>query len=143
MFFGLRGLPLDVVFFANQVRQDTPPETVLKSIYEKMEEDRNRLHNLAEVRARLISDLELKNMELQKTVDSKNMEIADLKAEIERLRQELKKRPLADQLENYLARVSQTRREVLERLRDAISDDFPDLEVELSEENDAKSKCAS
>ncbi|MFT6508779.1 MAG: chemotaxis protein MotB [Parvibaculaceae bacterium] len=57
--------------------------------------------------------------------------------EIEQLRQELAELKQIGPLEAYLAQVAHARRQVLTRLRDAIKADFPNLQVELSEESDA------
>ena len=64
-------------------------------------------------------------------------EIVEKDAEIEELRNRLEQLEKVDPLEAYLARVAQVRRDVLRQLRDAIRLDFPDLQVELSEESDA------
>lgn len=58
-------------------------------------------------------------------------------ARIEELQRQLAELQKVDPLEAYLAQVAQVRRQVLVRLRDAIRADFPDLQVELSEESDA------
>ena len=42
-----------------------------------------------------------------------------------------------DPLEVYLSRVAQARRQLLERLRDGLKIDFPDLQVQLNEQSDA------
>lgn len=42
-----------------------------------------------------------------------------------------------DPLEEYLAKVSRTRTDILTQLRDALKVDFPDLQIEISEESDA------
>lgn len=77
-----------------------------------------------------IAELEARIQELLQQVAERDEQIEDLRRQIE----DLKK---IDPLEAYLAQVSQARREVLQRLRDAIRADFPDLQVELSEESDA------
>lgn len=64
-------------------------------------------------------------------------EITDKDARIEELQRQLDELQKVDPLEAYLAQVAQVRRQVLVRLRDAIRADFPDLQVELSEESDA------
>ncbi|MEL0436641.1 OmpA family protein [Phycobacter sp. K97] len=91
-----------------------------------------------------IAQLKADNVELRQRVAELEELVADLRqqieekdAEIERLREQLAELEKVDPLEAYLARVSQARREVLTRLRDAILADFPDLKVELSEESDA------
>lgn len=77
-----------------------------------------------------LADLDAEVKDLTAKIAEKDREIAKLKEQLARLKQ-------VDPLEAYLAQVSQTRREVLIRLRDAIKLDFPTLKVELSEESDA------
>ena len=78
----------------------------------------------------LIKDLEATLARLLAEIDKKDAKLEELRAKLKRLQQ-------VDPLEAYLARVAQVRRDVLRRLRDAIRLDFPDLQVELSEESDA------
>ncbi|WP_395660118.1 OmpA family protein [Aestuariivirga sp.] len=85
-----------------------------------------------------------RNEQLSRLIVKLNADVADLKKQIEEknteiagLREQLAKLKLVDPLESYLANVSKARREVLIRLRDAIRQDFKNLEVELSEESDA------
>lgn len=61
-------------------------------------------------------------------------EIQALQEEIARLKSELEAK---DPLEQYLAQTSLVRKRILEQLRDQLRLDFPDLQVMLSEENDA------
>ncbi|QOZ23113.1 OmpA family protein [Bradyrhizobium sp. CCBAU 51753] len=61
-------------------------------------------------------------------------EIASLHAEINRLLAKLKEK---DPLEEYLTKTANERRQILERLRDQLKVEFPDLQVVVSEENDA------
>ncbi|MGK7663526.1 MULTISPECIES: OmpA family protein [unclassified Marinovum] len=75
--------------------------------------------------------------ELEERILKLLQQITELDAEIEDLRRQLAELQQIDPLEAYLAQVAQARREVLKRLRDAIRADFPDLQVELSEESDA------
>ena len=84
---------------------------------------------LEAARAR-ITDLEARIRELLQQVAERDEQIEDLRRQLAELQK-------IDPLEAYLAQVSQARREVLQRLRDAIRADFPDLQVELSEESDA------
>ena len=58
-------------------------------------------------------------------------------AERDKLLAELNSLKRIDPLEAYLAQVAQVRREVLQRLRESLLLDFPDLKMELSEESDA------
>lgn len=60
--------------------------------------------------------------------------IAGLEAEIKRLLAKLQER---NPLEEYLTKTANERRQILQRLRDQLKVDFPDLQVVISEENDA------
>lgn len=75
--------------------------------------------------------------ELEERIRKLLQRVAELDEEIENLRRQIAELQKIDPLEAYLAQVTQARREVLQRLRDAIRADFPDLQVELSEESDA------
>lgn len=75
--------------------------------------------------------------ELEEQIRKLLQQITQLEEEIEGLLQQLAELQQIDPLEAYLAQVAQVRRQVLQRLRDAIMADFPDLQVELSEESDA------
>lgn len=77
-----------------------------------------------------IKDLKERIKELLTQIEEKDVEIQQLRQELAKLKQ-------VDPLEAYLSQVTQVRREVLTRLRDAIRADFPNLQVELSEESDA------
>ncbi|WP_417243813.1 OmpA family protein [Celeribacter sp.] len=137
-----------LAFFASQTRET---ETVPMSRFESMVSERDewratakaqeatitdlkdQLEKLKKERAALLLTIERKDEEISK----KDQTISELEKEIERLQQRLKDLEIVDPLEAYLARVTQTRREMLTRLRDAIRADFPDLQIELSEESDA------
>lgn len=134
-----------LAFFASQTRET---ETVPMSRFEGMVAERNEWRELAKAQEITIVDLKAQLEKLEKelaalflTIKQKDEEIAkrnqtisDLEMEIERLRQRLEDLEIVDPLEAYLARVTQTRREVLTQLKDAIEVDFPDLQVELIEE---------
>jgi flagellar motor protein MotB len=64
--------------------------------------------------------------------DEQAVEIEKLKARIAEL-----EKTRIDPLEVYLSRVAQARRQLLERLRDGLKIDFPDLQVQLNEQSDA------
>jgi chemotaxis protein MotB len=116
-----------LAFFASQAGD---PDAVSKIEYDRVVEARDSWQQIAETREETIERLEAQLERLLQEGEQKD-------AEIEQLRQELAKLRQVDPLEAYLAQVTQTRREVLTRLRDAIRADFPDLQVELSEESDA------
>lgn len=63
--------------------------------------------------------------------------VAELDEEIEKLRRRLAELEKINPLETYLSQMAQERRKVLQRLRDALRADFPDLQVDLSKESDA------
>lgn len=69
--------------------------------------------------------------------DLARQEIVQLQETIEELKRELEKLREIDPLETYLALSAVERRRILETLRDQLRIDFPDLEVFISEENDA------
>lgn len=151
-----------LAFFASQMQD---PESVSRSEYERIVEDRDDWQQRAEARAQIIARLEAeiealrlqrdqlqaRVTELTKELDVAGTRIEELEDrilqllqqieqlgdEIEDLRQQLAELQRVDPLEAYLAQVAQARRQVLTRLRDAIRADFPDLQVELSEESDA------
>lgn len=92
------------------------------------------LHEQIEKKDERIAQLEM-NVSAQKAeIDRQRQEIAELKKELEELKQRLK---IFDPLEAYLANAAQERRRILERLRDQLRIDFPDLKVEVSEQSDA------
>lgn len=144
-----------LAFFASQAGD---PDAVSKAEYDRVVEARDSWQQIAETREETIERLEgqlaellLEKEQLEALAQqlTANLTVAEARienleerlrlliAEIEQLRQELAVLKQIDPLEAYLAQVTQTRREVLTRLRDAIKADFPDLQVELSEESDA------
>ncbi|WP_299927088.1 OmpA family protein [uncultured Pelagimonas sp.] len=151
-----------LAFFASQMRD---PDSVSKSQYDAaiaqrdtFEQESIKWRTIAETRAIRIAELEtllaelrkerdnlkteLRRLEierdtLQDSLTSAEQEIERLRLRIEALQLQIAELQKVDPLEAYLAHVSQVRRQVLSRLRDAIRADFPDLQVELSEESDA------
>jgi chemotaxis protein MotB len=89
-----------------------------------------RLTQSLDVAQNRITELELALAELRAELARKDVRIQELEDQLEELQQ-------VNPLEAYLAQTAQVRRQVLTRLRDAIRADFPDLQVELSEESDA------
>lgn len=69
---------------------------------------------------------------LKVETDQQVVEIEKLKTRISEL-----EKSRIDPLEVYLSRVAQARRQLLERLRDGLKIDFPDLQVQLNEQSDA------
>lgn len=118
-----------LAFFARQI-DDT--ETIPKTEHDKVITERDKVIVERDTALLKITQLEKFIQELQGLITQKDQE-----QEIERLRTEIKKLKIASPLEIYLAKSAQTRKEILMRLRDAIVADFPELQVELSEQNNA------
>jgi flagellar motor protein MotB len=139
-----------LAFFASQFKNT---ETVTKDVYEKLEQkyhdvlrDRDSLNLLAAARAARIRELEswladrekslaetTRERDQQKTLaEERAIVIAQLKAKIAEL-----ERNKIDPLEIYMSHVAQARRQILERMRDSLKVDFPELQVQLSEHSDA------
>jgi chemotaxis protein MotB len=123
-----------LAFFASQMRD---PDAVSKVKYDAAVSQRDNARKArdewqatAETRAQKIVELEKRIRELLAQNVRKDTRITELERELAELRK-------PNPLETYLARVAQTRRQILVRLRDAIRQDFPDLQVDLSEEGDA------
>lgn len=95
-----------------------------------LEAERDQLTRSLDDAHERIAELEQALKALGRKLVRQQARIAELEAELVELQQ-------VDPLEAYLAQVSQARHLVLTRLRDAIRADFPDLQVELSEESDA------
>jgi outer membrane protein OmpA-like peptidoglycan-associated protein len=99
-----------LAFFASQFN---PKESVPKAQYDHVVQERDDLAiQLAAAKAK----------------------IATLEAEIKRLLAKLQEK---DPLEEYLTKTANERRQILQKLRDQLKVDFPDLQVVISEENDA------
>ena len=125
----------------------TELESQLETAQDEIMELRTQLVRMTNERDELkakVKDLTTQNTALTQRVAELEAEVKDLAAqiaakddEIANLKEQLAKLKQVDPLEAYLAQVSQARRAVLIRLRDAILLDFPKLKVELSEESDA------
>ncbi|MGI1661332.1 OmpA family protein [Palleronia sp. KMU-117] len=123
-----------LVFFASQVRTQ---DVVERSLYEATVRERDDLRaQIVELDARIVQ-LELEKADLVDVVARLETELRAALEEIARLEAELARLQEVDPLEAYLSEVAATRRQILLRLRDALRQDFPDLNVELSEESDA------
>lgn len=109
-----------LAFFASQI---TSEDTVPREMFDSIRNERD--------------DLIQERDDLTEKLQAANDKITELETLIEQLKQELEKLKALDPLESYLAAVAKARRDVLIQLRDAIKQDFPNLEVELSEESDA------
>lgn len=108
-------LMIMLAFFANQYN---PEESVTRPEFDGVVVQRD------EAQTDLATALAIIEMQKQQVA-----EVDSLKAELEDERK--------DPLERYLAQTADTRRRILVRLRDELRSDFPDLQVELSDENDA------
>jgi len=138
-----------LAFFASQFN---PKESVPKAEYDRLaaeheqskievarlndevarfEEEVSRLTQQVERLSVEREQLKTENDQLRREIEQLIAEIERLKSEIERLKAE------RDPLEEYLTRTADERRRILERLRDQLKIDFPDLQVVISEENDA------
>ncbi|MDA9505850.1 hypothetical protein XI09_14645 [Bradyrhizobium sp. CCBAU 11386] len=99
-----------LAFFASRFN---PKESVPKSQYDHVVRERDQL---------------------SAALTASNTKIASLEAEIKRLLAKLQEK---NPLEEYLTKTANERRQILQRLRDQLKIDFPDLQVVISEENDA------
>lgn len=99
-----------LAFFASRFN---PKESVPKSQYDHVVRERDQLS------AALMAS---------------NAKITTLETEIKRLLAKLQEK---NPLEEYLTKTANERRQILQRLRDQLKVDFPDLQVVISEENDA------
>jgi flagellar motor protein MotB len=104
-----------LAFFASQFKST---QTVAKDVYDRLEQ---KYHELT-----------IERDALKAQVEAQAQEIERLKARIAEL-----EKSRVDPLEVYLSRVSAARRQLLERLRDGLKADFPDLQVQLNEQSDA------
>lgn len=109
-----------LAFFASQMRD---PDAVSKREYDAVVAQRDAFEQE-------ITQLQIRIEQLLAELEEKEARIQELELQLAELQK-------VDPLEAYLAQVAQVRRQVLVRLRDAIRADFPDLQVELSEESDA------
>ena len=123
-----------LAFFASQFKSQ---DAVQRKEYERVVTERNQLAEIADKRRISIQELEALLSEAIRKLASAESEIETLRGRIEELEAEIARLKQVDPLEEYLAQVAQTRREVLYKLRDALRQDFPDLQVEISEESDA------
>ena len=99
-----------LAFFASRFN---PKESVPKGLYDHVVRERD---------------------DLAAALAASNAKVASLEAEIESLLAKLQEK---NPLEEYLTKTANERREILQRLRDQLKVDFPDLQVVISEENDA------
>jgi flagellar motor protein MotB len=110
-------LMIMLAFFASQFN---PEDSVTRAEFDRVVAERDRVQNKLADAIQEIADLHTK--------------VADLEAEIERLKAELAQK---DPVEEYLKRTALVRQRILEQLRDQLRVDFPDLLIEISQEQDA------
>lgn len=104
-------------------------ETTQAALSEALEE-LARLRPRVEQQARRIRELE-------ELVTALRASVSDLEQENLELREELARLKAPDPLEEYINQSMAERRRILEKLRDQLKVDFPELDVILSEESDA------
>ena len=126
-----------LAFFVSQIRET---EVVSLADYEAVVEQRDNALELIET-----VELALKMVETQaetililfELVETQQDKIVLLETELAELQAKINSLDQIDPLEIYLAQVAQVRRDVLQKLREALLLDFPELKIELSEESDA------
>lgn len=134
-----------LAFFASQYNDE---KTVPQSVHEAVLAERDGLVESLSLADERIAELEAQIARLRQHItvlrtaqDVYLREIARLDARIEELVAEIadlrSRLAEANPLETYINRSMVERRELLERLRDELRIDFPDLDVILSEQSDA------
>lgn len=137
-----------LAYFAQQYSEN---DTVARSIYEEVVKERDEaveqrneaqqkiilLQKAILEKEKIIADLQDQLEDKQKEIDELNKQIQALRDRIRQLEEELKRLRQVDPLEAYLASSASQRRRILERLRDQLKIDFPELDVVISEETDA------
>jgi len=110
-------LMIMLAFFASQFN---PQDSVTRAEFDSVVAERDRLQDKLDDANRQVAQLQAK--------------VVELEAEIERLKAELAQK---DPVEEYLKRTAMVRQRILEQLRDQLRIDFPDLLIEISQEQDA------
>lgn len=110
-------LMIMLAFFASQFN---PDDSVTRAEFDSVAAERDSLRDELVAANQQIADLQAK--------------VEELEAEIERLKAELEQK---DPVEEYLKRTALVRQRILEQLRDQLRVDFPDLLIEISQEQDA------
>lgn len=113
----------------------------LNSVYisqiQKLREELDERTRERDEAVELISQLISKIQELEKEIERLRTELKIVTDERDRLREELKKMRRINPLEAYLSEAIEQRRKILERLKNQMLIEFPDLEVIVSPEKDA------
>jgi flagellar motor protein MotB len=132
-----------LAFFASQFKTT---ETVPKDAYDKLalqlqsvSQQRDQFAAANLLRGIQIAHLEALLADQQITIDTLTRERNALKILAQQQAEKIAEleRNKNDPLEIYMGRVAQARRQILERMRDGLRLDFPDLQVQLSEQSDA------
>jgi len=110
-------LMIMLAFFASQFN---PEDSVTRAEFDSVIAERNSLRDELAAAKQQVANLQAR--------------IEELEAEIERLKVELAQK---DPVEEYLKRTAVVRQRILEQLRDQLRVDFPDLLIEISQEQDA------
>lgn len=130
-----------LAFFATQVSSDdTVPRERFDRVQMLLQETQDELDEAQQEIERLQQELreaQRREDDLLKQIADKDREIAHLKRQIERLEAAIRRLQLRDPLEAYLTRSAEARLEILENIRQRLTVEFPDLAVEISDENDA------
>lgn len=110
-------------------------DVLLRSVADLKDRLSAALARIEALRAALATVETERDATLEMLSDRSNR-IRELEAEIEALSAELARLSRPDPLEAYIARVAVEREKVLERLRDALLADFPELEGVITSESD-------
>ncbi|MBN9256926.1 MULTISPECIES: OmpA family protein [unclassified Mesorhizobium] len=121
-----------LAFFASRYNRS---EMVPRSQYEQVLNERDALaEELKRLQQRIVQ-LETERDAAIAAREKAEKEIAVLKARIAQLEAELERLRKPNPLEAYINNSMETRRRILQQLRDRIALDFPDLQLMLSEES--------
>ena len=130
-----------LAFFATQVSSDdTVPRERFDRVQMLLQDTQDELEAAREKIERLQQELreaQRREDDLLRQIADKDREIEHLRRQIERLEATIRRLQLRDPLEAYLTRSAEARLEILENIRRRLTVDFPDLAVEISNENDA------
>lgn len=127
-----------LAFFASQFN---PEDSVTRPDFDAVVVERDRLQTEVDGLEARIRRLQTEQERLQTELADAHQQIAQLKAQVESLEAEIErlKAELAqkDPVEEYLRRTAIVRQRILEQLRDQLQIDFPDLLIEIGQEQDA------
>lgn len=131
-----------LAFFASQIddSSDEVPRYMLEeaqAAIARLTDQLNAAERQVEELREEIGAVKDENTRLQAVVEQSTVRISELEAEIERLRELIRRYDVRDPLEAYISDGAEARRRILETLREQLRLRFPDLEVVISEESDA------